>query len=353
MTYNCANIETPAFVINEEIALTNIEKFQKHCDDVGLLLRPHIKTHKSIRFAKAQLAAGAIGITCQKISEAEVMAAGGIDDILITYNILGALKLKRLKALCDSGVKLQVTADNDVVIVGLADCFSDPNNLLGVLVECDIGGRRCGVQTPAQAAELAQKICNAEGLKFAGLMTYPAIGSALASKQFMADAQRILMENGINCPIISTGGSPDMWTANTLGGVTEYRIGTYIFNDRSLVERGTCVWDDCAAKIIATIVSIPLAGRAIIDAGSKMLTSDLLGLDGFGAVEGNPNLRIVSVSEEHGILEGRTDGFSVGDRVCIIPNHVCVVTNMGSTFWLEDDSGALTLEKVDARGCVL
>ena len=348
-----ATIETPAFVVNEAIAQANIEKFQAHCNRVGLLLRPHIKTHKSVYFAKAQMAAGAVGITCQKISEAEVMADGGLKDILITYNILGAAKRDRLKKLADRGIRLQVTADNSTVVAGLADSFTDPANPLGVLVECDTGAGRCGVQSPADAATLTREIVAANGLTFAGLMTYPAVGGTDAAKGFMSETKRILSKDGIDCPIISTGGSPDMWTAEPYDGATEYRIGTYIFNDRSLVTRGTCGWSDCAANVIATVVSIPTSERAIIDAGSKMLTSDLLGLDGYGAIDDHPNLRISSLSEEHGTIEGPTAKLSVGERISIVPNHVCVVTNMGSTFWLENKSGDLTLQRVDARGCVL
>ena len=133
------SIHTPAFVVNEAVALRNIVAFQAHCDKVGLDLRPHIKTHKSIHFSKAQLAAGAVGITCQKISEAEAMLAVGIDDILITFNILGSAKLARLRDLSDRISTLSVVADNAEVVQGLGQAFEGVSRPLTVLVECDTG----------------------------------------------------------------------------------------------------------------------------------------------------------------------------------------------------------------------
>ena len=175
MTRTLNDIETPAFIIDEARVLQNIRKFQAHCDAKGLKLRPHIKTHKTIRFAKAQVSAGAVGINCQKIGEAEIMADGGLDDILITFNILGASKLQRLRALA-SRVKLSVVADSAAVISGLSETFADAPNHLKVLVECDTGAARCGVQSPDAAVALAQVIDQSPGLVFGGLLTYPPVG---------------------------------------------------------------------------------------------------------------------------------------------------------------------------------
>lgn len=347
-------IETPAFIIDEAIALKNIAAYQAYCGDKGLKLRPHIKTHKLIRFARAQMEAGAIGITCQKIGEAEVMADGGLDDILITYNILGAEKLARLRALAGRVRSLSVTADNELVVRGLAHAFADSPTPLTVLVECDTGAGRCGVQSPQEAAELASRIATAPGLTFGGLMTYPAAGGQADVARFMSEAQDLLSAMGIPCPVVSSGGSPDMWSAGPDGGVNEYRIGTYIYNDRSLAVRGTCSFDDCAGRVLATVVSRPAKNRAVIDAGSKVLTSDLLGLSGHGHVVGYPGIRIESLSEEHGTL--KTDGempLSVGDRIEIIPNHVCVVSNMLDAVWIRKTDGRLEQVPVDARGKVV
>jgi D-serine deaminase-like pyridoxal phosphate-dependent protein len=354
MTDDINSIHTPAFVVNEAVALRNIAGFQAHCDKAGLALRPHIKTHKSIRFAKAQLAAGAVGITCQKISEAEAMIADGIDDILITFNILGPAKLKRLRALSDRLAALSVVADNSVVVQGLAQAFEGASRPLTVLVECDTGAGRCGVQTPKAAVDLAAEISKFPSLIFGGLMTYPAVGGAKDAARFMRETKQLLDAKGLPCPVISSGGSPDMWTAATDGIVSEYRIGTYIYNDRSLVARGTCSWEDCAGHVVATVVSTPAPGRAIIDAGSKVLTSDLLGFPDYGHVLGHPEIRIKGLSEEHGILEvDPQNPMTIGERIRIVPNHVCVVSNMFDNIWLEGEDGKLAELAIDARGRVI
>lgn len=352
MADSLSSIETPAFLVDEARALANISRFQAHCDAKGLKLRPHIKTHKSHRFAKAQAEAGAVGITCQTTGEAEIMAEGGLDDILITFNILGASKLARLRALADrAGVR--VVADNAPVVKGLSETFADAPVPLSVLVECDTGAARCGVLTPAAAVELAQTIQESPGLTFEGLLTYPAVGGQADVFAFMAEAKSGLDSIGIACPTISSGGSPDMWHAETGGIVTEHRAGTYIYNDRSLVARGTCTWNDCAGHVLATVVSVPARDRAVIDAGSKSLTSDLLGLEGHGYIVGHPDTKIVGLSEEHGVLSvGGSSDLKVGDRLRIVPNHVCVVVNMFDHAWLQNSSGELTRMKIDARGYI-
>lgn len=346
-------IETPTFIVREAVALRNIQTFQRHCDRVGLSIRPHIKTHKLIRFAKAQLQAGAHGITCQKIGEAEVMADGGIDDILITYNILGPEKLARLRALAERLAQLAVVADNDTVVEGLSGAFADAPRPLSVLVECDTGGRRCGVQTPTEALSLARRIAAVPGLRLGGLMTYPAAGGAADAAAFLTEARDLITRAGLECPVVTSGGTPDMWTAEPRGVLTEYRPGTYIYNDRSLVQRGVCTWDDCAGHVLATVVSTPTPDRAVIDAGSKALSSDLLGLTDHGHVLGHPEIRITGLSEEHGVLTVDPDRpLKIGQRIRIVPNHVCVVSNLFDRIWIEAEDGHLEEVAVDARGRV-
>ncbi|MEW7009309.1 D-TA family PLP-dependent enzyme [Lentilitoribacter sp. EG35] len=358
MALDIDTIDTPAFVVNETTALANIHKFQAHCDTVGLSLRPHIKTHKSIRFANVQIAAGAIGIACQKISEAEAMLSedvdNEIDDILITYNILGSAKLKRLCALSERLKALAVVADNATVVEGLSAAFNGAPRKLRVLVECDTGAGRCGVQAPGAATALAKTIANSPGLEFAGLMTYPAVNGADGAAKFLCEAKIMLEEQGIPCPTVSSGGSPNMWDASTDGVLTEYRIGTYIYNDRSLVRSGTCTWDDCAGHVLATVVSTPTPERAIIDAGSKVLTSDLLGFSDYGHIIDHPEIRITSLSEEHGILDvDPKKPLVIGQRLRIVPNHVCVVSNMFDEIWLETGNNSLIPLPINARGKVI
>ncbi|MFT5894456.1 MAG: D-serine deaminase-like pyridoxal phosphate-dependent protein [bacterium] len=346
-------IDTPALVIDEVAVHKNIKAYQAYCDKVGLKLRPHIKTHKTKRFMQQQLRAGANGITCQKVGEAEVMADGGADDILITYNIIGASKLRRLKALAQRISKLTVVIDNTVSLHGLAQTFSEETPL-HVMVECDTGAQRCGVVTPEEALDLAIQICDLQGLRFAGLMTYPKNGAAQAAATFMRSTVQLLTNAGIECPEVSTGGTPDMWSAGTESVFTEYRIGTYIYNDRSLLVTKVTSEEKCAARVHATVVSRPTDDRLVIDAGSKVLTSDLMGMfSDYGFIVGHPHASIKSMSEEHGVVSVSVDcTLTVGDIIEIIPNHVCVVSNMFNSAWIRTEDNQLINQPIDARGLV-
>ncbi|WP_241484090.1 D-TA family PLP-dependent enzyme [Ruegeria sp. ANG-R] len=335
------------------MAEANISRFQTYCDSHGIKVRPHIKTHKMPALANFQIGRGAIGITCQKISEAEAMIAdGGIDDVLITYNILGEAKLARLRALSEK-VKLSVVADNLTVVRGLSGAFATATSPLPVLVECDTGAARCGVSDPEEAATLAAEIDALPGLTFRGLMTYPPAGAASKVTAWLTQTKNLIAAKGLSVEVVSSGGSPDMWHAHEMPLATEYRIGTYAYNDRSLVERGTCSWEDCALTVLATVVSVPSEKRAIIDAGSKVLTSDLLGLNGHGHILGRDDLVIDQLSEEHGrIVSEGPIGLEVGDQVQIVPNHACVVANMLNRVELVRGSKHLGSTPVAARGQV-
>lgn len=348
------DVETPAVLVDIETAERNIDRYQDYCRLHGITLRPHIKTHKMPEFARRQIEAGAVGITCQKIGEAEVMADAGLDDILITYNIIGTAKLARLRALAER-IKLSVTSDSETVIDGLSRTFADAPKPLTVLIECDTGAHRCGVTTPSEAAALAQTIEKAPGLSFGGLMTYPPTGGTGRVEHWMSEAILRCEAAELRCAVISSGGSPDMWSADAAPVVTEYRVGTYIYNDLSLVESGVCGWQDCALSVLATVVSTPTAERAIIDAGSKILTSDLLGLQGHGHVLDRADLSVRSLSEEHGNIvsaDGATR-LNIGDRIRIIPNHCCVVSNMVDLVTLHRGMVTVGERRVAARGCVI
>lgn len=349
------DLETPSVVIDLARVRANIERFQAHANEAGLKARPHIKTHKLPQIARLQIEAGAVGITCQKVSEAEAMVAGdeAIADVLITYNILGDAKVRRLRALSER-VRLSVVADNETVVSGLSKGFEGSTVPLSVLVECDTGGRRCGVPSPQGARDLARAIDAAPNLVFDGLMTYPAAGGARAAAEFLAQAKRLIEEEGIPVRRVTSGGTPDIWQSQTDGVLTEYRPGTYVYNDRSLVARGTATLEECALSVVATVVSVPNSSRAIIDAGTKVLTSDLLGLTGHGAVLGRPDLMIDQLSEEHGriVCDGPI-GLSVGDRVRIVPNHACVVTNMVDEVNVVLEDGSIESWPVAARGRIV
>ena len=347
-----AEIETPAVVVDLDVLAANIRRFQDYCDHHGLNFRPHIKTHKIRAIAAAQLAAGAVGINCQKISEAEVMADGGANDLLITYNLLGPKKLARTRALA-ARCTLAVTADSDEVVDGLSAVMADAARPLSVLVECDTGAGRCGVQSPEAAQSLATRIAKAEGLAFRGLMTYPAAGQNLVADAWLGRAKALCEAAGLPCPTVTSGGSPDMWAAGELRNITEYRAGTYVYNDRSLVARGTCTLGDCALSVLATVVSRPTETRAIVDSGSKSLTTDLLGQKGFGTIRELPGAAIHGLNEEHGLIDlseaqGRP---AIGDKLRIVPNHVCVVSNLVEQVYVVSGTSVVGTLAVAARGC--
>ncbi len=248
-----------------------------------------------------------------------------------------------------------MVADSAEVVQGLSQAFADAPEPLTVLVECNTGANRCGVPTPEAAAELAVIIDQAPGLVFGGLMTYPAPSGEAAVQSFMTQAKRLIEEKGIAVAVITSGGTPSMMHAAKAPVVTEYRPGTYVYNDRSLVTRGVCGWDECALNVIATVVSVPAENRAIIDAGSKALTSDLLGLTGYGHVLGREDITIDQLSEEHGrlVTEGPI-GLKVGDKLRIVPNHACVVTNLvDSLTVIGEDMSEPEVWPVAARGLIV
>ena len=347
------DLQTPAVLVDLDRVEANLVRAQAFADRHGLALRPHIKTHKLPRFARRQVELGAVGITCQKLGEAEVMADAGLTDIFLPYNILGGAKLARLRALA-ARTALKVTADNAVAVDGYAATFAASPHPLPVLVECDTGGGRVGVQTPEDALALARRIAAAPGLRFAGLMTYPAKGGTTPSGDWLRRAVALLDGAGLSPETVSSGGTPDLWRAGELDGVTEYRPGTYIYLDRFQVEHGVGSVEDCALTVLATVVSRPTAGRAVIDAGSKALTSDTLGLQGFGLIPALPGAVLSGLSEEHGILDLAVPGDEprVGDAVRIIPNHACPVSNLFDEVALVRGDAVVAVVPVAARGRV-
>lgn len=345
-----ADLDTPAVLIDIDRVEANLQRAQAHASAGGYALRPHIKTHKLPRFAKRQVELGAVGITVQKLGEAEVMADAGLTDIFLPYNILGPKKLARLKAL-NERVTLSVTADSPDTLVGYAATFT-ADKPLTVLIECDSGGGRCGVQTPAQALALARQIALAPGLRFGGLMTYPPLHGVEKSNAWLSEAVALFQQAGIAVPRVSSGNSPDMW-APAAAPVTERRPGTYIYYDRFQVKERAAGLDDCALTVLATVVSRPTATRVVIDAGSKSLTSDLLGMEGYGLVMGT-DLTVKGLSEEHGVIElpVASDWPRIGERLRIIPNHACVISNLFDTVTLISGDEVREVVPVAARGRV-
>jgi D-serine deaminase-like pyridoxal phosphate-dependent protein len=320
---------TPAVVVDLDVVDRNIARVQGLCDAAGVANRPHIKTHKSPVIASMQRDAGARGITCQKIGEAEVMAEAGHDDILIAYNILGKEKLGRLGRLL-SRTKVAVAADNPTVVAGLPEAAAIAGRDLGVVVECDTGRKRAGVETVAEAVALAKDIASRPGLSFAGFMLYPPENAMEETQAFLDAAVAGVRELGLAPQIVSSGGTPNLLNLGKIKGVTEHRAGTSVFNDRMMLAAGVAQLQDCALTVYATVVSRASPERGILDSGSKTLTSDTGGLEGHGLILEHPQAKIARFAEEHGFLDlsGCNDRPNIGDIVRVIPNHVCVVVNM-------------------------
>ena len=343
---------TPVAVIDMDRVERNIARIQAACDAAGIANRPHIKTHKSPVLAKLQIEAGARGITCQKLGEAEVMVDAGIDDILISYNLLGEEKMARLAAL-QARAKMTVAADNPTVVASLTQAAAASGRPLSVVVECDTGRKRAGVETPAEAIALAREIAASRGLTFAGFMLYPTESGWAEAQKFYDEALEGVRTFGLDARMVSTGGSPNLKNLGKLKGATEHRPGTYIYNDRMQVAAGVASWDDCALNIYSTVVSRAGPDRGILDAGSKTLTSDTgSGLDGHGLILEHPQARIARFAEEHGFLDlGRSNTRpQVGDIVRIVPNHVCVVVNMMDEVVMVRGDEIIGTLQVAARG---
>ena len=328
---NANELDTPVVTIDLDIMEDTICRAQAYFDQHGIAARPHIKTHKIPAIAHKQVEAGAVGITCQKLGEAEVMVAAGLKDVLIPYNIVGAAKLERLCRLAKQA-RMTVCVDSEYTARGISAAAQREGVEIGFEVECDTGMHRAGVQSPEEAAGLARLIARLPGLRFQGWMTYPTTKETVP---FFEAASRLIAADGLAAAVRSGGGTPRMWQAHeALPTVNEYRAGTYIYFDRNCVGAGAATWEQCAMRVHMTVVSRPTQDRAILDGGSKTLSSDGAGAgqQGFGRIVEYPEAVISRQSEEHGHVdlaacppERRPE---IGERVTIIPNHACATTNL-------------------------
>ena len=341
-------LETPAPVVDLDRLERNLSGWQERCNGLGLANRPHVKTHKCTEIARRQVALGAAGLTCQTLGEAEAMADAGMDDLLVALYVLGEQKLARLARLLERAA-ITVAADDARVLPGLDRAAASSGRELRVLVECDTGLGRTGVADPEAAAALAVEVAGFGSLRFAGFMTYPSPPEAVG---FLARAAELAEHRGLEVETVSAGGTPAMWGADQLRPlVTEYRAGTYAFHDRATVAAGAATLEDVALTVCATVVSRPARDRAILDAGSKALSSDLSAEAGFGLVLEAPRSTITRLNEEHGYLElANGDDVELGAQVRIVPNHACVVSNLFAELALVRDGVLAGRWAVDARG---
>jgi D-serine deaminase-like pyridoxal phosphate-dependent protein len=323
----------------------NLRRWQQECDRLGLANRPHIKTHKSVEIARRQLELGAVGLTCQKLGEAETMVAAGFDNVLIAFNLIGERKLERLAGLLRRAT-VRVTIDDPALLPGLAGAAREGGEELGVLVDCDTGLGRTGVAEPARAAALADEVARTDGLRFDGFLTFPVFPE---SRPFLAEAVEL---TDAEVETVSAGGTPTMWRAEELRPlVTEYRAGVYVFGDLNTIAAGVGDLGDIALTVRATVVSRPAPARAVLDAGTKALAADLGPNGGFGHVLEAPSSTIAKLDEEHAYvrLEGG-DSLDLGQTVSVVPNHVCPAVNLYEELVAVQGGEVVERWSVDARG---
>jgi D-serine deaminase-like pyridoxal phosphate-dependent protein len=357
--------DTPALVVDWAVVERNVKRMAKLSEERKVRLRPHIKTHKMVPLAKLQMATGATGLTVAKLGEAQVMIDSGMRDIFVAYPVVGSTHVNRLLDLA-TRADVTVAVDSWEAAEPIAKEARRRSIVLGALVEVDTGLHRCGVAPGAPAVDLCRRIDQTPGLSFRGLMTHEGQAYAAGSEEGLrastiaAGAQmkltaEELLDAGITPGVVSMGSSGTARFGIGLDGITEFRPGTYVFNDRSQVALGACGPDDCAAAVVTTVVSRSQTGEAVIDAGSKTLTSDrvltLVPPNTYGEVFGQADTQVVRLSEEHGILSGGVAGsLRVGDRLALLPNHICPVVNLFDEVHVIGLDGNIIRWPVDARG---
>jgi D-serine deaminase-like pyridoxal phosphate-dependent protein len=345
-------LDTPTLIIDLDGLENNLERYQNYFDRHQIGLRPHIKTHKSLAIAHMQMRRGASGITCQKLGEAEVMVNGGIDtDILIPFNIVGQAKLTRLTRLARR-TRLTVMADSQYTVDGLSAAAAAAGVEVGVIIEIENG--RTGVETPQGLVELGQHIDTAPGLDFRGVMIMPAPPEIRPKIQETLD---LLDRAGLKHPIVSGGSTPCAFDAHEIPELTEYRAGEYPTGGMAHLLRGTHSVEQCALRVLATVVSRPTSGRAILDAGSKSLSAATMPTeagDSMGYIVEYPQARLTGASEEHGHLDVSAcdPQPQIGERVQVIPVHPCPCVNEHDAIVAVRRGQIEAVWRVDARGAI-
>jgi D-serine deaminase-like pyridoxal phosphate-dependent protein len=361
-------LETPCLIADIETVRRNIRKMQDAADSCKCSLRPHIKTHKIAAIAKLQLDAGAVGITCAKVSEAEVFADAGIGDIFIAYPCVGQFRIDRAITLSRKIPRLILAVDSEEGAKALSSAAKEAGVTLEVRLEIDTGAGRTGIPIE-RAPSLALMITQMPGLLLTGIYTFkglihqnrPTEDNEAAGREegeMMAATADAIRAAGVDIREISAGSSPTGVSVAKTGLVTEIRPGTYVFKDVMQLAERVAEPDELAVRYAATVVSVNNDdGYAVIDGGTKTFPSDVPintppgNYPGYAVVENMPWLRLSRMNEEHGIIttESGPTGLRVGQVITLLPIHVCTAVNMQNYIYLLD-GGKLTKQKVDARG---
>jgi D-serine deaminase-like pyridoxal phosphate-dependent protein len=360
-----SELETPAVIVDLDVMERNLSRMANYCLSQNIKLRPHTKSHKIPELARLQLDSGATGITVAKLGEAEVMIKAGITDILVAYPVVGKDKGTRLAELAEHA-NIMVSLDSEEAARAVSAGTTTRGVRVGILVELDVGFRRCGIANENDLLVLAQKVSALPGLEFKGLMFFPGqfvVGPKerrILLDQVNSQLARTLERferSGLPISIVSGGSTPTAYDAHLFRGVNEVRPGMYIFNDRNMVGIGVAGIEDCALSVVVTVVSTSVAGRAIIDGGSKTFSSDrYLAGDGkgFGIIKEDSSAELESFSEEHGHLNIQNSNrqYKVGERLTLVPNHVCSTVNMHDEIYGVRGSTVEKMWQVAGRGKV-
>jgi D-serine deaminase-like pyridoxal phosphate-dependent protein len=356
---NLHELPTPAAIVDLDILERNIQLMAQIAKQAGKRLRPHIKTHKIPAIAKMQLAAGAVGITCAKVSEAEAMAQCA-KDILIAFPTVGDAQVERIIKLTQQ-CSVTVAFDSVYGAEKLHQAAKNQGVVIPLYMIINTGDNRDGVASEREAYELAERIRPLEHVNLKGIMTHEGhvnlakdteqiVSVAQSAGRMMVEIAGMLRQHGFNIEEVSTGTTPACRSGVAVEGVTEWRPGTYVFNDVREMLLATPK-EECALSILATVVSHPAADRFILDTGSKSLTSDVSPTQGHGHIKQAPSAIIERLSEEHGMVRVRhSEDLRIGQRVEIIPNHVCPAVNLMDRLFVVRNGKVIDEWKVEARG---
>ena len=360
-----SDLDTPALIVDLDVMEQNLAAMADYCRQHNLHLRPHTKTHKIPALARKQIESGASGITVAKLSEAEVMIDAGLTDLLIAYPIVGPIKTRRLADLAECA-QICVSLDSEAAARGISAAMSERGTTVGILVELDVGFGRCGLGDEANALSLAQTVAALPGLDFRGLMFFPGhFGVDPAQREVLRKQVNEYLDRcletfdraGLPIRVVSGGSTPSRYESDRFHGVNEVRPGTYIFNDRNTVGVSAASLADCALSVLVTVVSTSVSDHAVIDGGSKTFSSDRYQAEhgrGFGLIKEDPAAEIERFSEEHGHLNLAQSKrkYTVGERLMVIPNHVCSTVNMHDEIYGVRGGQVETVWQVAARGKV-
>ncbi len=352
---------TPSLLIDAKTVRRNIDAMQSYCNQNGLALRPHTKTHKSLLFANWQLRAGAKGLTVAKGGEAAKMSEV-CNDIFLAYPAIGSARLRMVTTIAREN-KIRIGIDSREAATLLSIEAAASGVVVEILVDVDVGFHRTGVPSVEDAVSLASYIDGLPGLQLRGIMCFPGHLTPKSSSEdwisyadFLGEVIQRFRLRGLCCDVVSGGSTPTATLSERNPWLTEIRPGTYVFNDVNELRLNVAMPDDCAARVLATVVSRTHDRKFVVDAGSKTLSSDRCGPapeSGYGVVVEFDDARIVRLSEEHGEIElSNSTAPPVGERVTIIPNHICVCVNLQNSFWLYDDNEWVE-HRVDARGLLV